>query len=50
MMPKWDEEGYDFVKGKWILPNGWSFEDYNRNRRIIAREIMALQKLAPEDG
>ena len=45
----WDQEGFDYVEGKYILRNGWDYDDYQKNREIIANEIMKLIKIIPGD-
>ena len=45
----WDKEGFDYVEGKYILRNGWDYEDYQKNREIIANEILKLIKVIPGD-
>ena len=39
-----DENGVKTCAGKYKLPNGWTFDDYNRLRRLLADAIVALQK------
>jgi len=39
-----DEHGVMTYYGKYKLPNGWTFDDYNRLRRLLADAIVQLQK------
>jgi hypothetical protein len=39
-----DENGVKTCSGHYKLPNGWTFDDYNRLRRILADAIVELQK------
>jgi hypothetical protein len=39
-----DADGVKTCSGKYKLPNGWTFDDYNRLRRLLADAIVALQK------
>ena len=45
---KWDVEGSGYVGGRYLLPNGWDFEDYDRARKDVANEILELKKLIRE--
>jgi hypothetical protein len=45
----WDKTGFNYVEGKYLLRNGWDYEDYQNNREIIANEIMKLITIMPGD-
>lgn len=40
----WEKDGKRYASGRFNLPNGWDFEDYDDARRKIAAEILNLQK------
>jgi len=40
----WEENGRRFCSGKFLLPNGWSFENYHAAREKIASEIVKLDR------
>lgn len=52
---KWDVEGLDahgkkFASGNFGIPNDWSYDKYDENRKKIARKIIELKtKLKQED-
>jgi len=39
-----DENGAKTCAGDYKLPNGWSFDEYNRLRRLLAEAIVLLQR------
>lgn len=40
----WEADGKRYASGRFNLPNGWDFEDYDLARRKIAAEILNLEK------
>ena len=45
----WDKTGFNYVEGKYLLRNSWDYEDYQKNREIIADEILKLMAVMPTD-
>ena len=40
------DDGTRTVSGRFKMPNGWTFDDYDRTRRLVADAIAELDRLA----